>query len=129
MKIALVLVVLGSVSANAEEIKCNTVGSQLEMNVCAKDDFDKADKELNKIYMAVIKKEEDDSLFVEKLRVSQKKWLVFRGADVEAFFACSDEDKKICFGSMYPMSLNSYKADLTRIRTNQLKRILKNGRG
>jgi uncharacterized protein YecT (DUF1311 family) len=55
------------------------------MNVCAKDDFDKADKELNKTYFAVIKKEGDGSLFVEKLRVSQKAWLVFRDAEVEAF--------------------------------------------
>ncbi|QPK61844.1 DUF1311 domain-containing protein [Methylomonas sp. LL1] len=112
-----------------DEIKCNEAGNQLELNACASDDFAKADQELNQTYQALIKKEADAPLFISKLRLAQKAWLSFRDADLEARFACAEEDVRICWGSMYPLLLLSSKAELTRERTRQLQQILKDGRG
>jgi len=112
-----------------DEIRCNKGGNQLELNACASDDFAKADKELNQTYQSLIKKEADDPLFISRLRLAQKAWLAFRDADLDARFACAEDDARICWGSMYPMSFVSRKAELTRERTKHLKQILKDGRG
>ena len=112
-----------------DEIKCNEGGTQLELNACTSDDFAKADKELNQTYQSLIKKEADNPLFISKLRLAQKAWLAFRDADLEASFACAEDDKRICWGSMYPMSFLFRKAELTRERTKHLKQILKDGLG
>jgi uncharacterized protein YecT (DUF1311 family) len=129
-RILVIAFALGPIASWAgDDIKCNNDGNQLELTACAHDDFIKADNELNKTYQALIKKEKDDSLFVSKLRLAQKAWLTFRDADLEAQFACAEENPKICWGSMYAMSLLSRKAELTRERTRHLQEILKNGRG
>ena len=113
----------------SDEIKCNKGGNQLELNACASNDFAEADAELNQTYQTLIKKEADDPLFISKLRLAQKAWVAFRDADLEARFACSEDDARICWGSMYPMSFLFRKAELTRERTKHLKQILKDGRG
>lgn len=112
-----------------DEIKCNGGGNQFELNICASDDFAKADKELNKTYQSLIKKEVDDRLFISKLRIAQKAWLVYRDADLEARFACAEDDIRLCWGSMYPMSYSLWKAELTRERTKHLQQILEDRRG
>jgi len=128
--IFLTLIVLVPLASWADDgIKCNKDGNQLELNACANDNFVKADKELNETYQALIKKEADDPLFVSKLRLAQKAWLTFRDADLDALFACSEADIKICWGSMYPMLYFNRKAELTRERIKHLQRILKEGRG
>lgn len=126
----MVILILAPIASHAmDDVKCNNSGGPLELNACAKDDFEKADKELNKTYQALIKKEVNDSLFISKLRLAQKAWLVFRDADIEAQFACSEPDIRTCYGSMYPMSFLSRKAELTRERTKHLQQILKEGHG
>lgn len=112
-----------------EDIKCNGNGNQLELNACARDDFTKADNELNKTYQALIKKEADDKFFIRKLRLAQKAWLSFRDADLEARFACAEDNVRVCWGSMYIMSLFYRKAELTRERTKHFQQLLKDGRG
>jgi uncharacterized protein YecT (DUF1311 family) len=126
----LILLTLVPVASRGDdEIRCNHAGNQLELNACASDDFAKADKELNKTYQSLIKKEGDDRLFISKLRSAQKAWLAFLDADLEARFVCAEEDVKFCWGSMYPLSYLSRKAELTRERTRHLQQILKEGRG
>jgi uncharacterized protein YecT (DUF1311 family) len=122
---------LASLPSFAEsEYKCNSGGLQQEMEACARDDFNRADKELNKAYQALLRKEEDDPLFVSKLRAAQRAWLVFLEADLDAQFACPEEESKlVCWGSMYPMSYLSRKAELTRERTKHLQRLLNEGHG
>jgi len=123
------IVFVSQASLAGDEVKCNPGGNQMEMNACANDDFTKADKELNQTYQALIKKEASDQLFVSKLRLAQKAWLTYRDADLEARFACAEENVRVCWGSMYPMSYLSRKAELTRERTMHLKQLLEEGRG
>ncbi|MGZ3158804.1 MAG: lysozyme inhibitor LprI family protein [Burkholderiaceae bacterium] len=123
------LMLMPLASLATDEIKCNSSGNQLELNACASDGLVKADKELNLTYLSLLKKESDDQIFISKLRLAQKAWLAFRDAELEAIFACSDVNVRICWGSMYPMSYAYRKAELTRERTKQLQKILKDGRG
>ena len=112
------------------EIKCNDVGTQQELEACARDDFNSADRELNMTYQALLKKERDDPLFLSKLRLAQRAWLEFLQADLDAQFACPEEESKlICWGSMYPMSYFYRKTELTRERIKHLQRFLNEGHG
>jgi uncharacterized protein YecT (DUF1311 family) len=130
LRITFLLVMLFSMASSAEEpIKCNPDGTQLELNVCASEDFEKADKQLNQTYQALIKQESSDRLFVSKLREAQKAWIVFRDADLAAQFACKEKDVRLCWGSMYPMSYLYRKAELTKERTKHLQDLLENGHG
>jgi uncharacterized protein YecT (DUF1311 family) len=101
-------------SPAGEEIKCNNAGTQQEMEACARDDFNEADNELNKTYQALLMKEADDPLFVSKLRNAQRAWLAFLNADLDAQFACPEEESRlVCWGSQYGMAYLRRKAELT----------------
>jgi uncharacterized protein YecT (DUF1311 family) len=112
------------VAAAADSGECNPAGTQLELNACAADDFAKADKELNEAYAELLKDKGKDKVFVRKVRAAQKAWLTFRDAELEALFACEDQDPRVCWGSMYPMSYMSEKTRLTQERTQALRAIL-----
>jgi uncharacterized protein YecT (DUF1311 family) len=117
-------------SLAGEDIKCNVVGTQQEMEACARDDFNEADKELNQIYQALLGKEADDPLFVSKLRDAQRAWLAFLNADLDAQFACAEDESRLaCWGSQYGMAYLTRKAELTRERTKHLQRFLEEGHG
>ena len=124
--ILLPLTLLLSSSLFANEIQCKEDGNQAEMNQCAYEEFQKADKELNKVYNELRAKNKKDKLYLKHLKTSQKLWLKFLDAELNAIYSCEDKNKRICFGSMYPLMFNSSKAELTQDRTKQLKRYLKN---
>ena len=115
--------------ALAQEFKCNPSGSQPELNACATDDFNKADKELNATWQALLRKEAQDKVFIAKLRAAQKAWLAFRDAELDAHFACDSDNPRMCWGSMEGMSFMMRKKDLTQQRTKMLKDMLEHGHG
>jgi uncharacterized protein YecT (DUF1311 family) len=102
-QILMILITFAVTTASAsDEIKCNPGGNQLEINACARDDFAKADSELNKTYQALIKKEADDKLFISKLRLAQKAWLAFRDAELDARFCLCGKRCKNLLGEHVP---------------------------
>lgn len=107
--------------------KCDPAGNQMEMNICAEDEFKKADAELNKVYNTLLQKEKSDLLFIKKLRESQKAWIKFRDTELDATFAC-ENSALVCWGSMYPMCYHTYKTKMTMDRTSRLKKYLTEGR-
>jgi len=109
-------------------IHCNPGGAQIELNVCAYEEFVAADQALNKTYQALLSKEGADALYVAKLRLAQKAWIEFRDAELEATFACAKDDPKLCWGSVYPLAFNTVKTRLTNERNLRLAEILKKGR-
>jgi uncharacterized protein YecT (DUF1311 family) len=115
-----------STSLLANDIQCNEDGNQLELNKCAYDNFQKADKELNKVYNQIRAKNKGNKLYLKNLKTSQKLWLKFFDAELNSIYSCDDKNKRICFGSMYPLLYNGSKTDLTQDRTKQLKRYLIN---
>jgi uncharacterized protein YecT (DUF1311 family) len=108
--------------------KCNDAGTQQELNACARDAFEEADRKLNETYQALIRKESADKIFIARLRQSQKAWIQFRDAELEAIFACEPRFQNQCWGSMYPLDFLGHKKRLTDDRRAQLQLLLDQGR-
>jgi uncharacterized protein YecT (DUF1311 family) len=125
-KSMVILTLLLSTILSANEIQCKEDGNQMEMNQCAYEDFQKADKELNQVYQEVRKKNKKDKLFLRNLKTSQKLWLKFLDAELNAIYSCPEGNQRICFGSMFPLLYNGSKRELTKDRTKQLKKYLQN---
>jgi|SRR5215471_35948 len=88
--------------------------TQAAMNAQARADFVKADAELNKTYEALLTKL-PDAESKQKLKESQRAWLVFRNAEV-AFAADGFRG-----GSMAPTLRYATMTELTQQRIKQLK--------
>jgi uncharacterized protein YecT (DUF1311 family) len=111
------------------EPDCNDALAQQDMNRCAYLDFEKADKELNRIYAKVVAQAKsmdrdmdtgtDRPLGAEDaLRRAQRAWITYRDAHCEAMSAHSRG------GSMEPMLISGCKASLTEDRTKELGDLL-----
>ena len=107
--------------------QCNVAGTQVEMNACAVDELAEADRQLNEVYRAVLKKEAGNAEFVQKLRTAQRAWVAFRDAELDAMYACAEPNASACWGSLLPVRYTSYKAKLTCERTERLRQFLTNG--
>lgn len=96
--------------------------TQLEMNLKSNEEQFSAENELNYVYNQILIDYQNDSNFIEKLKISQRLWIKFRDAELEMKFPETDKRN---YGSMYPMCANGYLEQLTEERTNKLKEWLK----
>ncbi|RLA70374.1 MAG: hypothetical protein DRG09_03415 [Epsilonproteobacteria bacterium] len=124
-KTLLSLILLLGTTLYANAIQCKEDGNQREMNLCAYEDFKKADKELNKVYKALRAKNKSDKAYLKNLKTSQRLWIKFRDAELDLIFTCESEDMRMCFGSMYPLLYNSEKASITQQRVKGLENHLR----
>ena len=120
------LALQGSLDARARESNCRDPQTQLDMNMCAEIEFERADAQLNAVWRDAIAAarvadreiEQSDHRPTEeaKMREAQRAWLVFRDAQctVEGY----DEARG---GSMEPMVNGQCLARLTRERIAQLR--------
>ena len=92
--------------------------SQAEMNREAGKSFETADAELNKVYKEFSAKIDKESQ--EKLKATQKAWVVFRDAEADLV---ADFDAR--GGSMAPMIREGCRAALTKERTAALRKLMK----
>jgi len=97
----------------------------MQMNQCAYEDFQEADKALNKVYKALIQKNKNDKIYLANLKTSQRLWIKFRDAELDLIFTCETGNKRQCFGSMYPLLYHSEKEVITRQRNRMLKEYLR----
>jgi len=88
--------------------------TQAEMNATAREDFARADADLNKTYQAVLKKL-PDAESKQKLKEAQRAWIASR--DAEATRAADE----VRGGSMAPTLRYETMTELTRQRIKQLK--------
>lgn len=118
MKIVLsAFVFSGLVSgAFAGDANCGSVGNQNSMTLCAGQDHDAADRELNVIYGELL--ESISAPGQETLRRAQRKWIAYR--DAQCAFASAGTQG----GSVHPYVLLTCLAELTRMQTQMLKRQL-----
>jgi uncharacterized protein YecT (DUF1311 family) len=91
--------------------------NQQEMNAEAAAEFTKADKELNEVYAKVL--DVLDDMAKEKLKRSQRAWVVFR--DAEADFRADAEARG---GSLLPLVHEGVRSRLTKERVKALKEYL-----
>ncbi|MFZ1344417.1 lysozyme inhibitor LprI family protein [Thiothrix eikelboomii] len=126
--IIFLLCVCTATYADASAFKCNPAGNQAELNQCALDEYQAADRKLNDTWKKLMAKFKNDKTATAKLKAAQKAWLAFRDAEIEATFACDTGDRR-CWGSMEPMLRYGELTSLTQARTARLQKYLQNGLG
>jgi uncharacterized protein YecT (DUF1311 family) len=120
-------VCMAAVQASAEDVICKPEGSTAEMASCARQEFVKADRELNEVYAKLLKKmqEIDKDLprdardkAVDRLRRAQRAWVNWRNED------CPLRSILNMGGTMERIEWPSCSADMTKERIKQLNDIL-----
>jgi uncharacterized protein YecT (DUF1311 family) len=93
--------------------------TQAEMNLQAKADFERADRELNQAYSKLQKASADVPGYQESLKTAQRLWVQFRDASAESECFLSQG------GSVYPLCYSMALTNQTQKRTADLKQMLK----
>ncbi|MDW9525179.1 DUF1311 domain-containing protein [Sinorhizobium meliloti] len=128
---ALSLLLCCTAPANAQqpEPDCRKAVSQMDLNICADQDYRAADAELNKTYRLVVAamqatdKElgDIDAAYagaLEALKKAQRAWIGYRDGQ------CGLAGFEARGGSMEPMLVSGCLAELTRKRTAELKELM-----
>ena len=92
--------------------------TQLEMNEAEHKIFIKTDKELNKVYQAVLNEYKSDIVFIKNLKASQRLWVQFRDAEMKMMYPDREPGY---YGSIHPMCWSIYKTELTTERIKKLR--------
>ena len=96
--------------------------TQGELNQQACDAYKSADVELNRVYQRVLSEYQGDALFVRKIKAAQHAWIVYRDAHLESLYPA--EDPRLAYGSVYPMCRCMALTEVTKKRTELLRRWL-----
>lgn len=104
-------------AAQEPQINCQNAMTQYEMNVCAGQDFQAADGDLNATYQLAMNEwfGGRETAHGQALLAAQRAWLAYRDAH------CSAEAALFEGGSMQPMIYSFCLAELTRARTETLR--------
>ena len=98
-------------------------GAQMAMNVCANEEALRVDAELNDTYRRLLAGLGNQSLPIEKIKLMERAWIVYRDAYIGAMFPATD--KQSAYGSTFPTEVNLLRAKLTRQQTEALMGLLK----
>lgn len=117
-------------AAHAEDVDCENAQTQTDMTSCAQARYDEADKALNAQYkqtraaMVAIDKDLDGDMkgAEQALLKAQRAWITYRDAQ------CENSGFQARGGTMEPMLVAGCLADLTDLRTKELK-VLAEGMG
>lgn len=93
-------------------------GTQFEMNEAAYREFKRADDKLNEIYGQILVRYKNNQVFLDKLVEAELAWIKFRDAHLEAIYP--EENKRLYYGSIYPMVYSLENAKLTWNRVKEL---------
>jgi len=112
-------------AAHAEDVDCENAQTQADMTSCAQARYEEADKGLNAQYkktraaMVAIDKDLDaDTKGAEQaLLKAQRAWITYRDAQ------CENYGFQARGGTMEPMLVAGCLADLTDLRTKELKEL------
>ena len=93
--------------------------TQSEMNKESNNEYKKADIELNNVYQKILSEYKSDSIFINRLKKTQRIWITYRDAELEMKFPA--ENKQTEYGSVYPMCVSLFLKELTKNRIEHLK--------
>jgi len=110
-------------TGNTSNKKITSKLTQSSMNEQAFKTYAKTDKELNDVYKQILKKYQDDKVFISKLQKAELAWIKYRDAELEAIYP--EKDKTFNYGSAYPMCANYFMTEITKERIKELKLWLK----
>jgi uncharacterized protein YecT (DUF1311 family) len=122
MRGLLAVVFLLALGGAASAKDCAEALTQVEINQCSQEAFQKADAELNSKYREIVKRL-DGAGGSELFREAQRAWLPFR--DAECKFSASTYEG----GSMQPMALSTCLEELTKKRIADFEKYLTCGEG
>ncbi|HST37012.1 MAG TPA: lysozyme inhibitor LprI family protein [Allosphingosinicella sp.] len=119
------LALLSLQQAPEPEVNCEDPQNQMEMNMCAGQDFERADVELNRLWPGLIADAREADREVDRsydtrpgyeatLREAQRAWIAFRDSH------CTWQAYQARGGSMESMLYGGCRATLTRERIRQL---------
>ena len=91
---------------------------QAEKNQQAAKDFDAADAAMNEAYSSFMNKIDKEAQ--AKLKSAQRAWVTFRDAQAEL-----EADLAARGGDMVPMVYNGRRTEITKARTQELQKLLK----
>jgi uncharacterized protein YecT (DUF1311 family) len=94
--------------------------TQFDFTQNALHEYNRADTKLNEIYNKILIKYKDNIIFIEKLKIAQRAWMVFRDAHTDSIWIIDSPKKELYWGSMYSESLYIESANLTWERVKQL---------
>ena len=109
------LLLIGLLSTQAQAADCAN-GSQMDLNICAGQSYQVADKALNDTYQLLLTK--IDASQQEKLREAQRLWISFRDKE------CTFETSATEGGSIHSMMYTNCIQHLTEDRTKQLSALM-----
>ncbi|MFZ4456976.1 MAG: lysozyme inhibitor LprI family protein [Bacteroidales bacterium] len=91
--------------------------TQAEMNSIEANSFKQADRELNIVYKRILQEYKTNSLFINRLKDSQRIWIKFRDAELLVKYP----DPESNMGSIHSMCVSNYLEYLTRERIKTLR--------
>ncbi len=126
ISVLMAILIISAAPALADDQPDCENGSQMELNMCAYNDFQKADDALNKLWPEVKKFAADGDADLDKaqqgyakaLLASQRSWLSYRDGQCELYGFQSRG------GSMESMLVSGCKARMTKDRVKELKDIM-----
>ena len=104
-------------SAGAQAVDCGNAATQMDMNICAAQEFDAADGDLNATYQLAMSEwlGGRDTSNGQALLAAQRAWLAYRDAHCAAAASIYEG------GSIQPMIYSLCLTDLTRTRTELIR--------
>ena len=114
-KFSIALLLLPALQLHAQTLDCDNAMTQMEMNQCAAQAFERQDQQLNRVYnqyRAGLQPKDRQAL-----KQVQLAWIKFRD------LACAFESASVEGGSAYPMVLNGCLAQKTAARVKELEQL------
>ena len=93
--------------------------SQTNINNDANQIYKDSDTELNELYKEILKEYSTDTIFIQAFRTSQLNWIKFRDSELKMKYP--DRGSSGWYGSIHPLCISNYLAELTESRTERLK--------
>lgn len=113
----LAALLLGPTAGLAAEVDCSTSANQMDANICAGQEFDRVDAELNRRYATLRGKLDENGR--RNLVAAERAWIAFRDLEcnLRTGFNTLTPDEN---GTIAPMLMGQCKTALTRRRIQDL---------
>ena len=98
---------------------CGAAKSQKDINLCAGKEAGEADKELDRVYQAILRRYRNDAAFLSKFRRAHRAWMAYRDMALAAKYP--NEDPGSHYGSSFPMCWSGDYKRMTEQRTEELR--------
>ena len=93
--------------------------AQAQLNQDADVAYQKADRELNRVYQQIFKEYRTQTVFLQSLKAAQQRWIQFRDAEMKARYPAANSQLE--YGSFFPVCYSNGMEELTKARTKQLR--------